>query len=187
MSLFETLTFNGMVWYNVRPGKKYLDQVLTSFRNTLLWLSKTALIGEEAGTVVYQPDSFDWKAALDSIAEEDEIVKLPTIKEVKEADKNVTELEWITKNAASFLEAHELARGRRLFKTTYHHHIGMGPANMQSGDEVVIIPGAKVPFIIRRTSPVEDRYKFIGEAFVCGFMEGQTVRCWKQSTNIMLE
>jgi len=55
--------------------------------------------------------------------------------------------------------------------------VGMGPKSVQEGDEVWVIMGAKVPFVLR---PVDGgkapkRYRLIGEAFVLGYMDGEVL------------
>jgi hypothetical protein len=67
--------------------------------------------------------------------------------------------------------------GRRMFSTK-EDLLGMGPKSTQEGDEVWVIMGAKVPFILR---PVEDemltrRYRLVGEAFVLGYMDGEAMQ-----------
>ena len=46
---------------------------------------------------------------------------------------------------------------------------------MQVGDVIVVLFGAKVPYLLRRTSEGEESCKLIGEAYVHGFMDGETV------------
>jgi hypothetical protein len=61
---------------------------------------------------------------------------------------------------------------RRLF-TMSTQRLGKGPTSIQKGDEVWILRGAKVPYILR---PVRDgKYELVGEAYVHGIMQGETV------------
>ncbi|KAF2471045.1 uncharacterized protein BDR25DRAFT_29912 [Lindgomyces ingoldianus] len=59
---------------------------------------------------------------------------------------------------------------RRLFRTQ-HNYLGTGPRSLREGDEVWVLDGASVPFILRR-SPTGN-YKLIGEAYVHGVMHGE--------------
>ncbi|KAF7525633.1 hypothetical protein G7054_g11005 [Neopestalotiopsis clavispora] len=57
-------------------------------------------------------------------------------------------------------------------------YLGMGPLTMRPGDEVWILFGGRVPFILRprRTSGQADNgYILIGQAFVHGIMHGEAV------------
>jgi Heterokaryon incompatibility protein (HET) len=52
-------------------------------------------------------------------------------------------------------------------------YVGLVPSRAQIGDIIVIIYGAIVPFVIRHSD--EGRFKFIGEAYVHGIMDGEYV------------
>lgn len=53
-------------------------------------------------------------------------------------------------------------------------YVGMGPACAEPGDKIVVLCGASVPFVIR---PLGDgRYRFLGECYCDGIMDGETVR-----------
>lgn len=49
-------------------------------------------------------------------------------------------------------------------------YIGLGPAQVQSGDCLCILYGCSVPVILR---PEGDHYLFVGEAYVHGAMHGE--------------
>jgi hypothetical protein len=70
----------------------------------------------------------------------------------------------------------EVKEGRRMFRTK-GDLLGMGPKSVQEGDEVWVLMGAKVPFVLR---PVDGgrapkRYRLVGEAFVLGYMDGEVL------------
>jgi hypothetical protein len=50
--------------------------------------------------------------------------------------------------------------------------LGQGPSEAQEGDEIAIIFGAQMPFIIRRD--LDGHYLLIGECFVHGLMRGES-------------
>ncbi|XXG99945.1 rRNA biogenesis protein rrp36 [Hypoxylon texense] len=68
--------------------------------------------------------------------------------------------------------------------------VGIGPANCQVGDRVHVIPGSRVPYILRpiaapllavgRSSDEDgnllSRYAVIGDAFLHGIMDGEVIR-----------
>jgi len=60
--------------------------------------------------------------------------------------------------------------GRRLFRTD-EGWIGKGPESMVPGDEVWIVPGGKVPFILRPKGDGLSRY--VGHGYVHGIMGGE--------------
>ncbi|KAI0429835.1 heterokaryon incompatibility protein-domain-containing protein [Xylaria sp. FL1042] len=64
------------------------------------------------------------------------------------------------------------------FFITGEGRMGIGPEFMKENDDVVILFGAKVPFIIRRFG---SRYTLIGECYVAGMMNGEPVEQWKSS------
>ncbi|KAJ3545871.1 hypothetical protein NM208_g2285 [Fusarium decemcellulare] len=67
---------------------------------------------------------------------------------------------------------------RRRFIVTSGGQIGFGPEEAERGDVVVIIPGGKVPYVLRR---VEDsgsgteKYRLLGDAFINGVMAGEKI------------
>lgn len=70
----------------------------------------------------------------------------------------------------------EVRNGRRMFRTK-KGLLGMGPKSIREGDEIWILLGTKVPFVLR---PVSDGIKpkqctVIGEAYVHGYMDGEII------------
>jgi hypothetical protein len=59
---------------------------------------------------------------------------------------------------------------RRLFKTNLGY-LGAGPKSVRRDDEVWILHGSGVPFVLRRLP--NENYRLIGEAFVYGVMQGE--------------
>ncbi|KAK7193701.1 HET-domain-containing protein [Paraphaeosphaeria sporulosa] len=62
--------------------------------------------------------------------------------------------------------------GRRPFITS-KGLLGLGPEDMRSGDVVVVVSGAEVPFILREAP--EGGYVLVGEAYVDGVMDGEVL------------
>lgn len=60
----------------------------------------------------------------------------------------------------------------RLFRTKEGHFIGKGPQSVEVGDEICIIPGAQVPFILRKIPGIE-KWRFVGQTYVHGIMHGE--------------
>ena len=68
---------------------------------------------------------------------------------------------------------------RAFFMTRGWECLGLGPAQLAVGDKVCIIYGCSVPVILR---PVKTYFKFIGECFVHGMMEGEAIKGLNQVT-----
>ena len=67
--------------------------------------------------------------------------------------------------------------GRRLFLAS-DGRMGLGPNNMQHGDQIVILQGARTPFVLRRLGHSDEHtslplYGVVGEAYVDGLMQGE--------------
>jgi len=78
-------------------------------------------------------------------------------------------------NSNVFLDAVATACiGRSLFCTSSLKR-GVGPESMKPGDQVCIIYGTRVPFIIR---PCEEKegYKFVGECYIDEYMNEEAIR-----------
>lgn len=87
---------------------------------------------------------------------------------------------WSTQdipNVDRFCEAAANAcTGRRLFRTA-NKFLGLGPQAMRTGDQVCILFGGLVPFVLR---PERGYWRFIGECYVYGIMQGQAVEAWQK-------
>ena len=57
------------------------------------------------------------------------------------------------------------------FLRTNGNLIGIGPRSAQVGDGVFVLPGARVPFILRKR--LDGTYKLVGEAYLHGIMRGE--------------
>ena len=62
-----------------------------------------------------------------------------------------------------------VCNGRRI-ATTSSQHIGRVPAEAELGDQVSILLGEQVPFILRKR---RDHYTLVGEAYIHGIMKGE--------------
>lgn len=77
------------------------------------------------------------------------------------------------------LKSQEFYYDRRFFAK--YGHMGMGPMLMKEGDEVYIVPGSRVPLVLRPESCCENRtcshsprrFRLIGDCFVHGVMDGE--------------
>jgi hypothetical protein len=65
----------------------------------------------------------------------------------------------------------------RVFFKTDDQHLGVGPGDMQEGDEVVVPFGSSRPWVLRSHG---DHHIFVGDAFVPGIMTGQLEELWRR-------
>ena len=72
---------------------------------------------------------------------------------------------------------------RRVFRTKRMMLLGTGARSLRAGDEVWILGGGKVPYVLRPVkkkadgeSVVETKHRLIGEAYVHGLMHGDPHR-----------
>ncbi|KAH8595305.1 hypothetical protein B0O99DRAFT_622573 [Bisporella sp. PMI_857] len=61
------------------------------------------------------------------------------------------------------------------FFITQQGYIGRGPPSLQPGDQVCILFGGRVPFILRKDKEAEE-FQLVGEAYVHGIMKGEAMR-----------
>lgn len=76
---------------------------------------------------------------------------------------------------------------RRAFVVTARGYLGLMPGLAARGDDICVLEGGKVPFVLRRTegdvaaavpesgAETMTRYKWVGEAYVHGIMQGEWV------------
>ncbi|KAN0092408.1 Heterokaryon incompatibility protein (HET) domain containing protein [Hyaloscypha variabilis] len=63
--------------------------------------------------------------------------------------------------------------GRCIYRTT-EGYLGAGPTSMREGDEVWLVEGALVPFIMRPAGDTDERaLTLVGETYIHGFMHGE--------------
>ncbi|KAK8125026.1 uncharacterized protein PG998_000785 [Apiospora kogelbergensis] len=61
------------------------------------------------------------------------------------------------------------------FFVTEQGHMGIGPPTLKTGDEVCVLLGGEVPYVLR---PVGERgtFKLVGQCYTHGFMDGEAVQ-----------
>ncbi|KAF2763008.1 HET-domain-containing protein [Pseudovirgaria hyperparasitica] len=73
---------------------------------------------------------------------------------------------------------------RRVFRTQ-SQLLGTGARSLQAGDEIWILRGASVPFVLRRMA--NGRYRLVGEAYVHGVMVGKALTMGFEVQEIVIE
>jgi hypothetical protein len=86
----------------------------------------------------------------------------------------------------TFLQIAETITMNRTLFVTMQGHLGLGPVEMQAGDEICVLGGASMPFILRKVvsgDPADNLYNLIGECYVDGIMNGETVNAMNEGRN----
>ncbi|KAL8647123.1 MAG: hypothetical protein Q9226_006565 [Calogaya cf. arnoldii] len=66
----------------------------------------------------------------------------------------------------------ELVLWGRLFGTTLGRYMGLLPRNSQKGDQIAIIAGSDVPFVMRKGAQ-DGTFRLVGDCYVHGMMRGE--------------
>jgi hypothetical protein len=75
------------------------------------------------------------------------------------------------------------ANGRR-FLISSNNYIGLAPTEAQVGDEIFVLAGSSVPFILR---PENGHHLVIGEGYVHGLMDGEASRKVDEIRDVILQ
>ena len=89
--------------------------------------------------------------------------------------RNETDLEQ-SRQSLWVVRYGQIMRGRKLFRTGQNRSLGIGAKSLEVGDLVCLLAGGSVPYVIRRINGAENKFRFVGEAYVHGIMHGEAVR-----------
>lgn len=64
----------------------------------------------------------------------------------------------------------------RCFFTADSGHVGCGPKITEAGDIVAVFLGAKYPYLLRPTTPLDGTYRFVGMTIIPRIMHGEVFR-----------
>lgn len=67
----------------------------------------------------------------------------------------------------------KMARIRRKILLTSTGFLGVASDSVKIGDKLTLLPGAEFPILLRRCPRRGDEYKFVGECYIHGLMNGQ--------------
>ncbi|KAF2139895.1 uncharacterized protein K452DRAFT_253498 [Aplosporella prunicola CBS 121167] len=84
---------------------------------------------------------------------------------------------------AYFLDVDRATFGRALF-TTKLGYMGIGPRSTWPGDRVAVLLGGRTPYVLR--SAWGGKFKFVGECFVHGLMQGEAARMGKPKVEVKI-
>ena len=79
----------------------------------------------------------------------------------------------------SFLKSVERVRKSCMFSTG-KGYVGLGPKGVRKGDEICVLFGNDVPFVLRR---VGQHHVVVGQCFVLGLMDGEAIE-WKEQGKV---
>ena len=65
--------------------------------------------------------------------------------------------------------------GNRFFFTENHRRMGLATQDLKVGDKVMIFSGGGPIYIVREINERKDHYRYIGDGYVWGFMNGSAV------------
>ena len=97
---------------------------------------------------------------------------LPTLEEVMDVVESRQDCELILEENPLHAIFQRTSLERRIYLTE-KGYIGLGPQSADDGDEVWILGGAKVPFVLRKCQ--EGGYTLVGESYVHGIMTGEAL------------
>ncbi|MCJ1320932.1 hypothetical protein MMC15_006273 [Xylographa vitiligo] len=86
---------------------------------------------------------------------------------------------WVDNDWRRFSISFANAGEYRRFFITKNRTMGIGPQAMQPGDLICILFGGRTPFVLRVCQD-SDRYVFIGECYIKGWMRGEAIEQWQQ-------
>lgn len=72
----------------------------------------------------------------------------------------------------------------RCFCITQEHRVGMGTGLMLPGDQVVVPLGCSTPILLRPEG-TRGEYRFVGDVYISGYMDGRAVEQWKAGKRIL--
>ena len=84
-------------------------------------------------------------------------------------------LPWDQRLEAEYMLEKRKCQNMRKLVIIHPGGLGLAPDSVQIGDEVWILAGSQVPFILRSVDGSPRRYKLIGEAYVHGIMHGEAM------------
>jgi hypothetical protein len=175
-ALWRTLMTNreakGTTWAPVHRGYPALPEPLgSSFRDWVLW---RYVVASEPPWSFPKPTSRD-----DNY--------LPDEAEIQKArERSATDTAYVA----------DLARRASLYDVHYSHavlirpfrtaqgYVGLGSQCLRANDTVWVVPGCRVPLILRRVEGSE-RYRLVGGAYIHGFMNGELFQREKVSFKVV--
>ena len=141
------------------------------------------------GDLICKADESDWGITMSRVKADDRLIferwreeQNLAVEEIFDSTKEKDDIDRFQYSVAG------ATRNRRFFITD-HGYLGLGPSQMQAGDDIYVICGSRVPFVFRRSLEAETNYaihaqdvkgissdktfRLLGDCFVYGFMDGE--------------
>ncbi|KAK0644447.1 heterokaryon incompatibility protein-domain-containing protein [Cercophora newfieldiana] len=75
---------------------------------------------------------------------------------------------------SNYRQSMTIMEGKRPFLTR-EDYLGMGPAEAEKGDVVVVFCGGRIPFVLRPKKREQSMFTLVGEAYCDGVMDGEII------------
>jgi hypothetical protein len=98
--------------------------------------------------------------------------RLPNLGEPKPYKENIQDPIERDHSARMYLTMMCRTMSGRAFFITQNGHIGIGPDDIEAGDQITVLYGCRTPLILRQDELL-DTFWIIGDAYVDGFMNGE--------------
>lgn len=83
---------------------------------------------------------------------------------------------WKSRHVQSYHTVFRAACSGRRFFVTKKGYFGIGPAELEEGDEIYILAGGKVPLVLRPLPESQpNTFELVGDCYVHGVMDGEAV------------
>lgn len=158
------------IWNRLKAGKRFPiteERLLESFCLTL-----------NAGNRILSKQTYKTEVKTDQRISDFVAVLEKLSIDVKGVDENVRDIRGDIPRFLATTE--ELCRGRCFFVTD-SGLMGLGPRIMSTGDELCVLFGSQVPFVLRPL-PLKQQYRLCGESYVHGIMDGEAIDELKMGT-----
>jgi hypothetical protein len=102
-------------------------------------------------------------------------VRHERFKGMRRVDAEVEQKMWTAKDPLFEDVFEKFYADRRMF-CTEKGYLGTGPWTALEGDVIMLVAGAKVPYVFRPSKKTEGSWELVGEAYCHGFMFGEGVK-----------
>ena len=96
-----------------------------------------------------------------------------------------TQMDWERPFGQLRIEMSLTIGHRRVFRTN-DNLLGVGPDNMELGDEVWVLAGSCTPFALRQVNTQGTEYRLLGEVYLHGMMHGEAADVTTDLTELQL-
>jgi hypothetical protein len=93
----------------------------------------------------------------------------------------------LSTGAAAFQKAVQINAAARKVVVTDNGLIALAPTTSRNGDVIALLYGGKTPFVLRptrRSSNMENGYELIGDTYIDGIAQEETVKAWLGNSEI---